>query len=139
MGIFKKDFIYLFLKREGKGGRETSMYERNIYRLPLACSQLGTWPATQACALTGNWTHSLSVCRMMPNTLSYTSQGWKTFDSTFWKRGTFQTITCQLYDPLTSLCLLGYPGKFCIWASVSKVRGNVRQYLIKHLFIKINK
>ena len=46
-----KDFI-LFL--EGKGG---SKRERNIVLwLPLVGSQLGTWPATQACALTGNRT-----------------------------------------------------------------------------------
>ena len=34
-------------------GRETSMCKRNINRLPLAYPQLGTWPATQACALVG--------------------------------------------------------------------------------------
>ena len=37
----------------GKGGRKrrkgTSVYERNIDQLPLACPQLGTWPTTQAC------------------------------------------------------------------------------------------
>ena len=37
-----------------KRGRETC--KRYIDRLPLACPQLGTWPATQACALTRNWT-----------------------------------------------------------------------------------
>ena len=32
--------------------------ERNInVWLPLVYPLLGTWPATQACALTGNWTH----------------------------------------------------------------------------------
>ena len=45
-------FIYLFL--EGKGGRETSMCERNSDHLLLACPQPGTWPTAQACALTGN-------------------------------------------------------------------------------------
>ena len=48
--------MYLFLER-GKGGikrgRQTSMCEGNINRLPLAHSQLGTWPTTQACTLTG--------------------------------------------------------------------------------------
>ena len=39
---------HLFIFREG--GRR----ERNIDQLPLACPQLGTWPATQARALTGN-------------------------------------------------------------------------------------
>ena len=44
-----KIFIYLFIFREGKAGRkrgrETPICERNIYQLPLACFQLGTWPA----------------------------------------------------------------------------------------------
>ena len=46
---FFKDFIYLFLGREKER-------ERNVnVRLPLACPHPspGTWPATQACALTG--------------------------------------------------------------------------------------
>ena len=32
------------------------MFKRYNDQLPLACPQLGTWPATQACALTGNQT-----------------------------------------------------------------------------------
>ena len=43
--------------------------------LPLACSRLGTWPATQACALTGNQTGDLLVRRPALNPLSHTSQG----------------------------------------------------------------
>ena len=46
---FLKDFIYLFCER-GKGGTETS-----IGCLPYA-PRLGTWPTTQARALTGNRT-----------------------------------------------------------------------------------
>ena len=50
--LFKKDFIYLLLER---GERKEKERERNINMwLPLACPQLGTWPANQACALTGN-------------------------------------------------------------------------------------
>ena len=46
--------FYLFIFREGKGGRER---KRNINLwLPLERPLLGTWPATQACALTGNQT-----------------------------------------------------------------------------------
>ena len=42
---FKKDFIYLFLER-GKGKEKER--ERNVNEwLPLICSLLGTWPATQ--------------------------------------------------------------------------------------------
>ena len=50
--FFKEDFIYLFLEsREGK----VEERERNInVWLPLTRPLLGTWPATQACALTGD-------------------------------------------------------------------------------------
>ena len=43
--------------------------------LPLACHQLGTWPATQACALTGNQTSDPLVHRLALNPVSHTSQG----------------------------------------------------------------
>ena len=51
--LFKKDlFINLFPEREE--GREKER-ERNInVWLPLVLPQLGTWPAMQVCALTGN-------------------------------------------------------------------------------------
>ena len=50
--IFFLRFIYLFLEREE--GREKEE-ERNIsVWLPLVYPVLGTWAATQACALTGN-------------------------------------------------------------------------------------
>ena len=39
------------------------MCERNIDPLPLTCPQLGTWPATQACAPTRNRSSNLLVCR----------------------------------------------------------------------------
>ena len=50
ISFFSKNCIYLFLERgEGwrKRGRETLLCERDINWLPLACPQLGTWPATQ--------------------------------------------------------------------------------------------
>ena len=43
--------------------------------LPLMCPLLGTWPATQACALTGHQTGDPLVCRLVPDPLSHTSQG----------------------------------------------------------------
>ena len=56
-------------------GREEER-ERNINMwLPLAYPQLGTWPATQACALTGNQTSDALVHRLELNPLSHTSQG----------------------------------------------------------------
>ena len=61
--------IYLFLER-GEGSEKER--ERNIYVwLPL----LGTWPTTQACALTRNWIHDPLVLRLALKLLSYTSQG----------------------------------------------------------------
>ena len=63
--LFKKIF-YLFIY----------FRERNInVQLPLMCPLLGTWPATQACALTGNQTSDRLVCRPVLNPLSHTSQG----------------------------------------------------------------
>ena len=49
---FLKDFIYSLSER---GEAKEKKRERNIHVwLPLMCPQLGTQPATQACALTGN-------------------------------------------------------------------------------------
>ena len=45
--FFLNDFIYLCLER-GEGREE------NINWLPVVQPQPGTWPTTQACALTGN-------------------------------------------------------------------------------------
>ena len=71
--FFKKNFIYLFLDR-GKG-REKDR-ERNInVCLPLTHPLLGTWPATQACALTGNPTGTPLVRRPVLKPLSHTSEG----------------------------------------------------------------
>ena len=49
--IFKKDFIYSLFERREVGEKER---ERNIKWLPLVRLQMQTWPATQACAGTGN-------------------------------------------------------------------------------------
>ena len=71
--FFKSLFIYF--QREGKGRREK---KRNIHVwLPFTHPLLGTWPATQACALTGNQTSDPVVYRPVLNPLSYTSQGTK--------------------------------------------------------------
>ena len=70
--IFKKDFIYLLLQR---GGREKERKRNITVWLPLMCPLLGTWSATQACALTGNPTSDPLVHRLALNPLSHTSQG----------------------------------------------------------------
>ena len=50
--------------------------ERNIsIWLPLTCPLLGTWPATQTCALTGNQTSDPLVRRTVLNPLNHISQG----------------------------------------------------------------
>ena len=69
---FFRDFIYLFLERGREG--ESEGHKFNVW-FPLTRPVLGTWPATQACALTGNRTNNLSVCRSLLNPLSHTSQG----------------------------------------------------------------
>ena len=44
-------------------------------QLTLARPLLGTWPTTQACALTGNPTRDLPVGGRVLNPLSHTNQG----------------------------------------------------------------
>ena len=72
--FFKKIlFVYIFL--ETGEGREKER-ERNInVWLSLTCLPVQTWPATKACALTGNQTSNLLVCRLALNLLSHISQG----------------------------------------------------------------
>ena len=72
---FKKLFIFREIGEGREKERETSMCQRDINQLPLARPLLGTWPATQACALTGNPTGDSLVCRPVLNPLSLTSQG----------------------------------------------------------------
>ena len=70
--FFKKDFTYLFLER-GEGREKERERNINVW-LPLARPLLETWPATQACALTGNWTGDSLVRRLALNPLSHISQ-----------------------------------------------------------------
>ena len=56
ISFFKKIlFIYLFLERE-EGKEKERVRNINVW-LPLTCPLLGTWPATQSCALDweSNW------------------------------------------------------------------------------------
>ena len=68
--LLYEDFIYLFLERGLGKEREQ---ERNI-KFASCTPPLGTWPATQACALTGNWTGDPLV-QSGTQPLSHTSQG----------------------------------------------------------------
>ena len=61
--FFKKILFALFLERVEEKEKER---ERNInVWLPLMCPLPGTWPTTQACALTGNRTREPLVHRSM--------------------------------------------------------------------------
>ena len=51
------------------------MFGRYINQLPLESVQLGTWPTTQARALTENQTSALSVCSLALGPLSHPGQG----------------------------------------------------------------
>ena len=51
------------------------MCKRNTDPLPLTSPQPGTWPTTQACALTGVGSCNPSVRRPALHPLSHTSQG----------------------------------------------------------------
>ena len=70
--VFKKQFYLFISRREGRKKER----ERNInVWLPCACPLPGTWPTTQACALTGNRTGNPLLCRPALSPLSLTSQG----------------------------------------------------------------
>ena len=73
-------FKILFLERgEGRERGQKHQFihvcERCIDQLLLIRPQMRTWPTTQACALIGNQTSDLLVCRPALKPLSHTSQG----------------------------------------------------------------
>ena len=89
------DFIYLILER-GEG-REKERERNIIVWLPLICPLLGTWPATQPCALTGNLTANPLVHSLSYNPLSHTSQGKnKTKQNRTKQKNTFLTFVWTL-------------------------------------------
>ena len=65
--------FYLFILDSGEGREKQIERNMNVW-LPLGCPLVGTWPTTQACALTGNWTGDSLVRRPALTPLSYTSQ-----------------------------------------------------------------
>ena len=70
--FFLKILFILFLER---GERREKERDRNIsVWLSLMRPLLGTWPTTQACALTGNQTSDPLVCKLALNPLNHTSQ-----------------------------------------------------------------
>ena len=71
---FKKHFIILF----SETGREKERKRNITVWLPFTLPQLGTWPATQSCALTGNQTCDPLVHIPVLNPPNHASQGWAT-------------------------------------------------------------
>ena len=64
-------FIFIFRERVREGEREVEIHQCVVAsHMPL----LGTWPATQACALTGNWTSDPVVLRPALDPLSHTGE-----------------------------------------------------------------
>ena len=67
--LFQKKFLFIYLFQRGEGSEKERERNINVW-LSLMCPLLGTWPATQACALTGNRTSDPLVCRPVLNPLS---------------------------------------------------------------------
>ena len=116
----KNFFIYLFLER----GEGTEKERRNInVWLPLMRPLLGTWHATQACALTRNWTSDPLVHRPEFNPLSHTS--WGDFNPfVFWlfKLDTFIIQNLENAEkyafPIILLITMWYPISQCVCVCV---------------------
>ena len=70
---------FFYLKKERGRGEEERERNTDVRKKQLVASRMhqdwGTEPATQACALTGNWTGEFSLCGRMPSRVSHTSQG----------------------------------------------------------------
>ena len=64
---------FLIFREQGREGEREG--EKHQCVVAPHVPHLGTWPATQACALTGNWTSDPLALRPVLNPLSHTSQG----------------------------------------------------------------
>ena len=75
ISYFLKDlFTYYNFFLEAEEGREEERERHFNVWMPLAHPPPGAWLATQACALTGNWTGDPLVLRPALNPLNHTSQ-----------------------------------------------------------------
>ena len=76
--IFKIFYLFIFRERGGEGEREGENHpcekESSFSWLPYM-PWAGKEPTTQACALTGNWSSDILLCRRTPNQLRHTGQG----------------------------------------------------------------
>ena len=75
------------MRKEGE--REGEKHQCVVASCTLPTSGGGAWPATQACALTGNRTSDPLVHRPALSPLSYTSQG---------NRNSFNEVMQQMED-----------------------------------------
>ena len=94
--------------REGKEEREGEKY----VWLPLKHSLQGTWPTTQACALTGNQIGDPLVHRPALTPLSHTSQGdiFNSVDSFNPCTQNLFILLCLFQSLLIMLCIFEYVG-----------------------------
>ena len=96
------------------------MCEINIDWLLSYTPQMGSEPTTQSRALTGNPTGDLSVCQVMPNQLSHTSQSKDLFLKVLFLNKVMNMIEIlKQNDSLPNPC---FPGPLC--------RGNYFWFLV---------
>ena len=92
----------LFILERGEREREG---EKHQYMVASLMPPLGTYPATKACALTGNRTGDPLVGRPALNPLIHTSQGWGNFLSLFFQKSfQFPALPLLLLAPLLFRC-----------------------------------
>ena len=74
--IYFKDYLFIFFLERGEGKEKEKERNINVW-FTSHIPPMGTWPTTQACALTGNRTSDPLVHRpaLSPHQVSHTSQG----------------------------------------------------------------
>ena len=105
--FFKRFYLFIFRARGREGERGGNI---NVW-LSLVCPQLGTWPTTQSCALTGNQTGDPWVSKGLAGAypLSHTSQRFlliyfrkrgRERETSIWgKHQSVASCTCPIWGP----------------------------------------
>ena len=73
VSLFFLNYLFIYFQREGEGKEKDRERNINVW-LPITHPFLGTWPATQACVLTGNQMDDPLIHRPELSPLSYTSR-----------------------------------------------------------------